>query len=299
MILLATIAISVFVCGCALVQVAATVGSTVGVATGAITTEQAESIQKVGDAASKALERFTPENEYYIGRAVTATLLADYQAMDKPSLNEYLNLIGQTLSAFSDRPETFGGYHFLAVDSDEINAFAAPGGFILVSKGLLRCCRHEDALAAVLAHEIAHVQLEHGIQAIKKSRTTTAFAVLGAETVKTIGGQELADLTEAFEGSISDIVTTLVNSGYSRKQEYEADQTAITILKRAGYNPTGLKEMLEEMGKRIQRGGPGFAKTHPDPDLRRQQILPLLAGFPPVAPHPGRQARFAKAMAGI
>ena len=292
-------AICMFAGGCAMLDVATQVGSAVGVATGAITPDQAESLQKTGGAVSKALERFTPENEYYIGRAVTATILADYRVLANAALNEYLNLVGQTLAAFSDKPETFAGYHFAAADSDEINAFAAPGGFVVVTKGLLRCCRNEDALAAVLAHEVAHIQLEHGIQAIKKSRTTTAFAVLGAEAVKNFGGQELADLTEAFEGSISDIVSTLVNSGYSRKQEYEADRTAVVILKQAGYNPNGLREMLEEMAKRLPPEGHGFARTHPPPELRIKEIAPLLSDAPPMASHPGRQSRFSKAMAGI
>ena len=93
-----------------------------------------------------------------------------------------------TLSKTSDLPETFGGYHFLILDSDEINAFAAPGGFIFVTRGLLRCCKHEDAAAAVLAHEIGHVELRHGLQAIKKSRITTALTTLGIAGVKTFGG---------------------------------------------------------------------------------------------------------------
>ncbi len=76
-------------------------------------------------------------------------------------------MLGQSLVIFSDRPETFGGYHFLLLDSNEINAFAAPGGLILVTRGMLQCCANEDELAAVLAHEIAHVEKKHGLTAIK------------------------------------------------------------------------------------------------------------------------------------
>jgi beta-barrel assembly-enhancing protease len=78
-------------------------------------------------------------------------------------------------------PETFGGYHFLILDSDEINAFAAPGGLIFVTRGMLRCCDSEDAVAAVLAHEVGHVQHQHGIQTIRKPALTSAFTILAAE----------------------------------------------------------------------------------------------------------------------
>jgi len=156
-----------------------------------------------------------------------ATVLQTYPSLDQPEANNYLNLLGQSLAVFSDRPETFGGYHFLLLDSDEVNAFAAPGGLILVTRGMLRCCENEDELAAVLAHEICHVEMKHGLQAIKQGRMTEALTILAAESAKQFGNEELATLTREFEASVGDIVMTLTTSGYSRAQERDADAAAV------------------------------------------------------------------------
>ncbi|MDD4873082.1 MAG: M48 family metalloprotease, partial [Kiritimatiellae bacterium] len=156
--------------GCKMLEIASEVGTAVGVGVGVITPSQADSINKTTTAVGKVFEQLTPENEYYIGRSVGATILQSYKPYDSQNANHYLNILGQTLAMASDRPETFGGYHFLLIDTDEINAFAAPGGLIFVSRGLIKCCKNEDALAAVLAHEVGHVQLMHGLKAIKTSR---------------------------------------------------------------------------------------------------------------------------------
>ncbi len=84
-----------------------------------------------------------------------------------------------------DRPEIFAGYHFLVLDTDEVNAMAAPGGFIFVTKGLVKRCGDEETMAAILAHEIGHVAERHGLQSIKKSRLIDAFKVIGSEASQT------------------------------------------------------------------------------------------------------------------
>ena len=180
-------------------------GASVGEATGTVSSEQAESIRKSSAALAKTFEDITPEQEYYIGRTVGATVIKAYPVYDDPKATAYLNRLGQSLARFSDKPETFAGYHFLVIDTDEVNAFAAPGGFIFISRGMIRLCSNEDELAAVLAHEIGHVQLQHGLQAIEKGRLSSALNVLAMEGAKSFGGKELAELTDAFEDSITDI----------------------------------------------------------------------------------------------
>lgn len=143
--------------------------------------DYAESAVKSGAAVARSMEDFTPEQEYYIGRAVTASLLGTYRPLNDQAANDYVNALGQSLALFSDMPLTYGGYRFQIVDSEEINAFAAPGGFILVTRGLIRCCPNETALAAVLAHEIAHVQHRDALRSIKKSRITEALGIIGGE----------------------------------------------------------------------------------------------------------------------
>lgn len=271
----------------------------VGQAAGVVNAQQAESIVKVGTAAGKAWEDITPEQEYFVGRAVGATIITKFGALNNQTANEYLNLIGQTLAAASDRPETFKGYHFLLMNSDEINAFAAPGGFIFISKGMLKLCRSEDELAAVLAHEVAHVQLKHAINAIDKSRLTQALWTTLAEAGKNLGGEKLAQLTTAFEGSIGDITKTLVTSGYARSQEREADRVAVQILQRVGYNPAGLVSVLQNMSAKLKPDGHDFAATHPPPAERIKDLQKLLTGSAAAAVSPARQQRFSSAIGGV
>ena len=283
--------------GCKTIETVSNIGAEVGTATGLITQTQAASLQKSGTAIARSFEDITPEQEYYIGRTVGAQILEKYRPYSDQRANAYINLIGQSLARVSDRPETFGGYHFLIQDSEEINALAAPGGLIFVTRGILRCCRSEDAVAAVLAHEIGHVQFRHGLQAIKKSRLTSALTLLGTESAKTFGTSDLARLTETFEQSISDITHTLIDRGYSRAFEYQADQAAVIITRRLGYDPFGLVELLREMETKLKPGKPDFAKTHPSPQSRLAEIETRV-GAPTWIPEI-RQRRFKKALTGV
>ncbi len=289
------LALSLLPTGCSTVAEYSTMA---GQAAGVITAEQAQSINRSAVAAEKTFQDITPEQEYYIGRSVAATVLATYKPYDGAALNQYLTVLGQTLAQVSDKPETFGGYHFLVMETDEINAFAAPGGLILVSRGLLRCCRSEDALAAVLAHEIGHVQSQHGLRAIKKGRLTSALTVFAVEAGKNLGGESLAEVTKAFEGSITDVTSTLMNSGYARALENEADAAAVQILTRAGYDPRALVDMLGEMKARLAADTRGFGKTHPSPDDRIQHVSGLIGEQPVAAAPAARRQRF-DAMLGL
>ncbi|MEI6515143.1 MAG: M48 family metalloprotease [bacterium] len=284
--------------GCATVNKLTEVGTGIAAATGVISTDQAQSINKSVGAVSKVFESITPEQEYYIGRTVAATILSQNKPLDNRAMTTYLNTVGQYLALYSDRPETFGGYHFLIMDSDDINAFAAPGGFIMVSRGMLKCCKSEEALAGVLAHEIGHVELNHGLQAIDKSRLTAAATILGTEAAKNLGGKDLADLTKTFENSISDITSTVMNSGYARKFEFQADKAAVIILNRSGYSPNGLVSMLQQMERTLKPGGHDFAKTHPAPQDRIAELTKLI-GSAPAAAAPERQERFTDSMKGL
>ena len=295
-VVLALTAVGILGAGCAQVSRVAT---SVAVDQGVIDQQQSDSINRAADAVEKSFADVTPEQEYYIGRAVAASLLASYRPLDAPAANAYLNQLGQSLALASEQPETFGGYHFLLLDSDEINAFACPGGLILVTRGLVRCCAGEDALAAVLAHEVGHVQGKHGLKAIKKSRLTSALTIIAAEGARNLGGEDLAKLAADLEGSVHDITQTLVVSGYGRAQERDADAAAVTIVAATGYNPRGLQVMLEGMAARWQPATPGFARTHPSPRDRLESVQGQLAGSGPVQEPAVRLARFQVALAGV
>ena len=283
------------VAACKTLETATTLVTVIGVGSGVISSSQGESIQRSAVAISRSVESFTPEQEYYIGRSVGAVVLSKYTAYANTQVNQYINMLGQALAKASDLPEVFGGYHFLVLESDDINAFATPGGHIFITRGLIRCCRTEDALAAVLAHEIGHVQLRHGMQAIEKARVTEALTVLAQEGLKTYGSREVAQLTQAFSGAISDIASNMINNGYSRSFEYQADQAALVILRRIGYNPSGLINMLAGMEQKLKPGGLDFAKTHPAPRDRIAEIQKPDLTFTSVVQPKIRQERFIKA----
>ncbi len=296
MILASSLLAATLFCGC---DTIAEKGTEIAREAGLISADEAESIARGAQAVQKTWQDLTPEQEYYIGRAVAAQVFQTYAPLDQPQANAYLNLLGQSLAIFSDRPETFGGYHFLLLDSDEVNAFAGPGGLILVTRGMLRCCENEDELAAVLAHEIGHVAKKHGLSAIKQGRLTEAFTIVATESAKQLGGEELASLTREFEGSVSDVVMTLTTSGYSRTQEREADAAAVGLLQRAGYPETAMITMLERMDEQLaDAGGLGFAKTHPSARSRADALRPTIADAAPV-PNPIREQRFSAALGPI
>jgi len=249
------------------------------------------SLIKASKAIYRTFEDITPEQEYFIGRTVSAVIVNEYKPYDHQAANDYLNLLGQTLGMASDLPETFTGYHFLILDSESINAFATPSGLIFVTKGLIRCCPSEDALAAVLAHEIAHVQFKHGLQAINKSRVTSALTTIGIAGMATHEGIDMTLAPDTFYNSVNDITTTLVNDGYSKKFEYAADKAAVTIMSRVGYNPAALLDMLRSMKDRLQPDGTDFVRTHPSPKSRISKVRKVIDATS--APQsPARQKRY-------
>ncbi len=245
--------------------------------------------EKHADKLGKATEEFTPEQEYYLGRAVAAQIIQKYPATKDDKANTYLNQVGQALALCSKQPYTYGGYHFLLLDSGEVNAFAAPDGLIFVTKGMLGLISGESELAAVLAHEIAHVQNKDAVRAIAASRLTEAAILLGRDAAGRYGSvAPQPQLLALFTGSVDDIVAALISRGYSRDQEYAADAGAKEILAMAGYSPHALGSVLEALKKRVPAGSSGFGSTHPSPADR---LGALKATAAPAGREPEARAR--------
>ena len=227
----------------------------------------------LGEKVAESRQDLTPEQEYWLGRAVAAQILSRYPALDKEKPNVYLNRLGQGIALHSLMPETFGGYHFLMLDTDEVNAFAAPGGLIFVTKGLVGLVSGEGELAAVLAHEIAHVQNRDAVGAIQQSRLTQTLTELGKEEAGRLStGKVPPELVKSFSDSVGEVTTKLITSGYSRDQEYAADAAAKDILLRAGYDARCLFAVLRAMQKRVREGSAGFGRTHPTATQRLEAL---------------------------
>jgi len=269
--------------------------------TGTISASQADMLKKTSETIRSTFGDIKEEEEYYIGRSVAALILARYPVLQNAALTRYINTLGQATALFSDRPEIFAGYHFLVLDTDEINALAAPGGMIFLTKGLIKRCRDEDALAVILAHEIGHVAAKHGLQSIKKSRLVDAFQLLGTTAIKAYAPDTVVKLTALFEDTLGDIVGSLVERGYDRKYEYEADEMSVKSVLRAGFDPSGLTRFLQTMvGDKSTASGKGWFKTHPTPEQRiakAGETIKTMGTLPQLLD--ARTARFRQAVAGL
>jgi predicted Zn-dependent protease len=229
-------------------------------------------VLKVVTVTAEAARPLTEEEEYYLGRAVAAQILQTYPLLENEELTEYVYLVGLTVALHSDKPVTYGGYHFAVLDTDEMNAFAAPGGIIFITKGVIDAVENEDELAAVLAHEVAHINHRDGVEAIQTSRLTNLAVVLGTEAVQETTSVEFGELLSIFEGSIQDVFMKVVVNGYSQTQEAEADVSGLTYLSRAGYDPSALESFLNRTIAKGQESGGGIMKTHPATSARVDNI---------------------------
>jgi predicted Zn-dependent protease len=197
--------------------------------------------KKGAEMVAKATHKISEEEEYYIGRAVAANILTQYPLWKNQSLCRYLNLIGKALVLKSERPEIFGGYHFALLDSREANALSAPGGIIFLTRGIVEMAENEDEIAAILAHEIQHIVNKDPLKAIKSQRMKSLGTFAAGEA---IGSN--SEVLSIFKDSILDITGTLLQKGYSRGQEKDADLQALDLLDATGYNPKALLAMLEK-----------------------------------------------------
>ena len=278
---------------CGTVASVANIGAQVAGAAGVIDQNTANAISNSSMAIASAAEEITPQQEYFIGRAVAANILGSYRIWNGSSaLTSYVNRICGAIVINSPKPEIYNGYHVMILDSAEINAFATSGGHIFITRGLIASAKSEDALAGVIAHEIAHIQLQHSIKAIRTSRITQALMVTGVSAAGAATGYDVNEMKDIFSETVGDIVATLVNNGYSQSQEFDADNTALGLLADAGYNPSALIDMLKELD-RIQRGQTGgFTKTHPTPASRVTNAEKSLSKYRVTDTSSYRRARF-------
>ncbi len=215
--------------------------------------------------------------EIELGRAVTANVGARYQVLRDPALTRYVALVGNAVAVHSTRPDL--RYYFAVLDTPEVNAFAAPGGFVFITRGALGLMRDEATLGGVLGHEVAHIALRHGAESVK-AQSRKELVMLGL--------QEGLSHTQvgAFAGAISsaaDAVTEqVVLKGFSRTEETEADRAGFQYALGAGYDPAGLRDFLAAL---VERGGKDsalktFFSTHPATQERLQEQERLLKDTP-------------------
>jgi predicted Zn-dependent protease len=232
-----------------------------------------EALTIMDDALAKQ-EETSPEDEYYLGRGVAANILKQYKPyLEDPELTDYLNTICGALVFHSKKPVIFNGYHVMILDTPEINAFATSGGHIFVTRGMIGVADSEDALAGVIAHEIAHIQLRHGVQIVENMRLAQDLSS-AAERSSLIASRspEAQQIKALFNSSVREMINVMVINGYSQVQEFEADEYALSLLAGAGYNPSSLIDALRSLEIRQPQQAGGFNKTHPSPSSRISNI---------------------------
>ncbi len=212
------------------------------------------------------------EKEVALGRQIAAQLDKENKYIDDPVITEYVNRVGQNLVLHSDAKVPFT---IKVVDSDEVNAFALPGGFFYVNKGLILAADNEAELAGVMAHEIAHVAARHAVENQTKASLLEYGAIAGSIFLGGIPGmifQNTAGL-----GLLASFMK------FNRNAEAEADKLGVQYLYAAGYDPGGLPTMFEKLAAKNKKK-PGFLSkafaTHPQPPERRAATLALVARFP-------------------
>ena len=212
------------------------------------------------------------EKEIALGRQIAAQVEQQSKILDDPLVTEYVNRVGQNIALHSDVkvPVTIK-----VVDSDEVNAFALPGGFMFVNRGLILATDNEDELAGVMAHELGHVAARHAMENNGKSQLINYGMLAGIIFGGPIAGQVLYNGGGLLQG--------LINLKFSRQAEEEADRLGVQYLYSAGYDPTGMATMFEKLAAQNKKKTKGFGKLlidHPDSLDRRDTSLALVARFP-------------------
>jgi beta-barrel assembly-enhancing protease len=224
----------------------------------AVTQKPAE---KPADQLLKALlgGKTSPEEETRIGQQIAGNLLGAAPLVRDDSLQRYVNRVGRWVALQSERPDL--AWHFGVIESDDLNAFAAPGGYIFLTKGLYRKLKNEAELAGVLGHEIGHVIRKHHLKLLQKSQGIAALGGL-------LGGK-LKDENELVQNLIGN-GAEVVARGLDKDAEYEADRIGVVLSARAGYDAYGLPAVLAEIGHvaKTDKSVSLLFKTHPLPEDR-------------------------------
>jgi predicted Zn-dependent protease len=213
-----------------------------------------------------------PLDAYFLGRAVAANIVDRYRLLlQKPEAIRYLNKICAAIAINSPMPDVYNGYHAMILDSAEMNAFATSGGHIFITRGLLEALATEDALAAVLAHEIAHIQLQHSVELIKTMQITLDLSNT-ADRAAGIAARaaSVSERKTLFDNAVRDMVSALIVNGYTQEQEFQADIYAVKLLALAGYSPASILDALGILQRTAGTGG--FYNTHPSPAPRINNI---------------------------
>ncbi|MFT5608686.1 MAG: putative Zn-dependent protease [Parvicella sp.] len=213
------------------------------------------------------------EQEVQLGKQSHGQILKQYQVYDNPALAKYVNDLGQKLAKQSHRSNL--DFKFTLLDSPEVNAFALPGGYVYITRGIMAYLNSEEELAGVIGHEIGHVTARHGVRQQSAAQAGGFFGVLVAVAT---GNQQVAQTTS--------MLSSAIVSGYGRNHELEADRLGAEYLAKVNYDPESMlnvigvlkdqeqfnKQKAQDSGKQASSYH-GVFSSHPDNDSRLQEVI--------------------------
>ena len=213
--------------------------------------------------------QMTDEEEQQLGAAVSERIRTRYGVVQNAAVHRYVTLVGSVLAQASSRPGLT--WHFLVLDTDGVNALAAPGGYIHITRGALSLMKNEAELAGVLAHEIVHVTEKHTIRAIQKGKLVQ------------MGADESLAGNPALFNKLVDKATDVVMAGFGRSEELESDTKGVVLANKVGYAPTGLSGFLTTLAERNKDATEkqGLFASHPEMKERLQKLATLAAAQKP------------------
>jgi predicted Zn-dependent protease len=213
------------------------------------------------------LSLISEQQEKALGAEADAQLVADTGVIEDAALAEYVASVGRTMVPVSHRPDL--GYAFRVLDDPQVNAFALPGGYVYVTRGILAYLDSEAALAGVLGHEIGHVTAKHGV----KRYSQQVLLGIGLQLAGSLG-----DALEEYVG-VAGVAAQLLLLKYSRDQERQSDQLGVEYASELGYDTRDMAGFFDTLARLSPAGGrlPAWVSTHPEPDERRETILQLTA----------------------
>lgn len=219
-------------------------------------------VMQIGSGINKGIKAgaMDARNERAIGESVSLALTNQYGVIHNPRLARYVVLVGQTIisrTSRADQPWVFG-----VLDTDTVNAYSGPGGYVWITRGAVMKMQDESELAGVLAHECGHVIRQHGLDAAKRAGYADAFMTVASST----------SATAQFNGATDKLVDVLVNKGFDKQQEFEADLASSRFTAMAGYDPNGLVRFLRRMRDEQKSGKTDVFSTHPGIDERIKRL---------------------------
>lgn len=214
-----------------------------------------EVTKRAGQAQQLAELNISEKEERDLGDRVSATVRSEFGVLQDAAVTKYVSLVGNVLAKASSRPDL--KWEFIVLDTDGVNAFAAPGGLVHITRGALGLIKNEAELAGVLGHEISHITKKHTVNAIKKSKMTK------------MGTDEVGSRTNYLATVVADLVyDNVVENAWDRGDEDDADQEGVRLANKAGFNPAGLTSFLQKLmdrNKDVKNSKPnGLFATHPE-----------------------------------